>query len=120
MKYITLTFFALIMSAYAISGTVICSGKIERLSYHAPNQLMIKLDSMNAPVFFCNPDAEFSVPGTAYVTGPDTCKALYSTFLAAKMAGRTISSMYFDGDDAPSTCNSWGDWKKANIRHYAF
>jgi len=106
-------------SVLAAAGTVVCSGKVESLAYHANNRLMVKLDSMNVPVFFCSPDSEWIVTGTDHKTGPETCKAMYSTFLAAKMSGLAINNMYFDGDQVPSTCNSWGNWQQANIRYYS-
>jgi hypothetical protein len=70
----------------AVAGEIVCSGKIEVLSYHAPDQMMLKLSGMNASVFFCSPDNRWTVPGTPYTTGPETCKTLYSTFLAAQLA----------------------------------
>lgn len=98
--------------------TIVCSGKVDTLAYHSPNKLMIKLSGMNRPVFFCSPDAEWRVAGTSYVTGPETCKILYSTFLAIKMSEKTVANMYFDGDQVPSDCQSWGSWQQANIRYY--
>ncbi len=109
----------LLFSQGAWSGTVICSGKVTSLAYHANNRFMIQLDSMNVPVFFCNPDSEWVIGGTSYKTGTESCKMLYSTFLAAKMAGKTISSMYFDGDQVPGTCDGWNNWNSANIRYYS-
>jgi len=114
--------FALLITGYplvASANTIVCQGKVERLAYHANNRLMIKLESMNQPVFFCSPDSEWVVTGTSHKTGPETCKTMYSTFLAAQMSGKTISSMYFDGDDVPASCSEWGTWKVANIRHFA-
>ncbi|WP_072680854.1 hypothetical protein [Arcobacter sp. LA11] len=107
-------------SLVAVAGTVVCSGKVEVLAYHANDKLMIKLDSMNHNVFFCSPDSKWSVLGTSHTTSPNTCKTMYSTFLAAKISGKTIKDMYFDGDDVPSSCNKWEAWKKANIRYYSF
>ena len=104
----------------AVSGTVVCSGKIQTLAYHANNSLMVKLDSMNFGVLFCSPDSEWSVSGTNYITGPESCKVMYSTFLAAKMSGKTIKTMYFDGDSVPATCDGWSNWSHANIRYYNF
>ena len=105
------------LSTYA--GTVVCSGKVDKVAYHGNNKLMVKLDSMNKPVFFCNPEAEWTVSGTSYKTGPETCKVMYSTFLAALMSDKTIHALYFDGDDVPATCAEWGDWKNASLRHYS-
>ena len=107
-----------IASGLVDAGTAVCSGKIAELAYHANNRLMIRLETMNKLVFFCSPDSEWSVAGTNYVSGPETCKTLYSTFLSAKISGKSITSLYFDGDDVPASCNNWGSWKKANIRFF--
>ena len=104
----------------AQAGTVVCGGTITYLAFHAPNTFMIQMSSMNTPVFFCNPETTFSVPGTTYTTGPSTCKTLYASFLAIKASGGSISGIYFDGDDTPATCDTWGGWKSANIRYFAF
>ncbi len=117
-KKITIVSILFFHSLGAVAGAVVCAGKVQTLGYHAQNKLMIKLDSMNVPVFFCSPDSEWSVPGTTYITGPNTCKTMYSTFLAAKMSGKTINALYFDGDQVPSECNGWNSWDTANIRHY--
>lgn len=79
-------------SLEVMAGTLVCNGKVKDLSYHANNKLMIKLEGMNVPVFFCSPDSEWSISGTSYITGPEMCKTMYSTFLAAKMSGKTITS----------------------------
>lgn len=73
---------------------------------------------MNTAVFFCNPDAVWTVAGTTYKTGPETCKMLYSTFLSAQMSGASLSSVYFDGDDSKGNCQSFPSWAKVNIRHF--
>ena len=111
---------ALIVCSFsATSAELVCGGTVDVLAYHANNKLMIKLSNMNTPVFFCSPDSEWVVSGTPYKTGPQTCQTLYSTFLAAKLANKTLSSVYFDGDQVPADCNSWGSWANANIRHFA-
>ena len=106
--------------SYSNAGTVVCSGTVNMLAYHSPNKLMLQLSSMDNPVFICNADSDWSVSGTTYTTGPGTCKAMYSTFLAAKSTGKTVSSVYFDGDQVPATCNGWGTWKNANIRYFSY
>ena len=116
-------FAALAAGAIATSvqgGTVVCSGTITQLAYHSPNGFMLQLSSMDAPVFFCNSETTFSVPGTTYTTGPNACKALYASFLAVKTTGGTINGLYFDGAETPATCNAWGNWKSANIRYFGF
>jgi hypothetical protein len=107
-----------LLGSTAHAGTVVCSGKVAQLAYHANDRVMIRLDSMNTPVFFCSPESVFSVAGTTYTTGPETCKLLYSTFLSAQITQKAITSMYFDGDDVPQTCDTWLPWKRANIRFY--
>jgi len=115
--------FALVASISVFSGArageLVCSGTVDMISFHANNTYMIKLSSMNVAVFFCSPDGTHSVAGTSYVTGPETCKALIATFLTARETGRNIY-MYFDGTSVPATCNAWGNWTSANIRHFAY
>jgi hypothetical protein len=101
-----------------LAGTVVCSGTVETIAYHANNSLMVRLSSMNTPVYFCNPEITWNVAG--YSTGPQTCKMLYAMFLAARESGRTINSLYFDSDDAPTTCNTWATWKSATVRFFEY
>jgi hypothetical protein len=105
-------------SGYAYSAETVCEGKVEQLVFHADNSFLLKLSSMNTAVFFCNPEAVWAVPGTPYTTGPETCKMLYSTFLSAQMAGKSLSAVYFDGDDSKGNCQSFPTWGKVNIRHF--
>jgi hypothetical protein len=101
-------------------ASVTCSGTVTRIALHANNTFMLQLSSMNAPVFFCTPEAEFTVPGTSYKTGPQTCKALLAIFLSAKATGAQINNLYFDGDAVPATCNGWASWQSANVRYFDF
>lgn len=105
-------------SGYVHSVETVCEGKVDQLVFHADNSFLLKLSSMNTPVFFCNPDAIWTAAGTPYTTGPETCKMLYSTFLSAQMAGKSLSAVYFDGDDAKGNCQSFPSWGKVNIRHF--
>ena len=109
-------FYSLVVQA----KTVVCSGTVEQLSYHTPDKFMIQLSSMNEAVFFCNSSENWDVTGAGYITSPKACNILYSTFLAAKLSGKSITSMYFDGDGVPDSCNGWGPWSSANIRHFVF
>lgn len=95
-----------------------CSGQIVQLNYHAPDGFMIRLSSMNGEVFFCHPNATFSVSGTGYTTSAETCRALVALFMAGKLAEKSIGVMYFDGDQVPAACSSWSPWSSANIRFF--
>ncbi len=108
----------LVTPMYSYSAQLVCSGKVENLSYHSPNILMLQLSGMNKTIYFCNPEANWTVSGTTYTTGPETCKTMYSTFLAVMLSGKTLHNVYFDGDEVPQSCNQWGSWKRANIRHF--
>lgn len=108
----------LLVSSGALAGTVVCSGTVETISYHANNSFMVRLSSMNYPVYFCNPEITWNIAG--YSTGPQTCKMLYATFLAARESGRTINSLYFDSDDAPTSCNTWAAWRSATVRFFEY
>jgi hypothetical protein len=67
----------------ANAGTLVCNGTVEKVAMHANGRFMVQLSSMNNPVFFCSPDYEWTVSGTHYKTSTETCKMLFSTFLAA-------------------------------------
>ena len=100
------------------AGTLICENtKVKKIAYHANNRLMVQLENMNTPVFFCNPETEWSVSGTSYKMGAETCKAVFSMFLSAKATGANISRVHFDGEQVPATCNSWQSWSSAVIRY---
>jgi hypothetical protein len=115
---LTCTLFATTSSA----GELYCTGAITQVAFHsgAGNGFMLQLSTMNVPVFFCDPSATWSVPGTGYNTPPDQCKALISAFLAGKLAGRTLSALIFDGAAVPTTCDAWPSWTKANIRYFSW
>jgi len=105
----------------ALAGNVVCSGTVDVLAYHQPGRLMIKLSSMNTAVFICSTDADWTVAGSlAGTTTPSACKALYATFLSAKLTRAPINNMYFDGDDVPASCNSFSPWMGANVRYYDY
>lgn len=102
------------------AGTIVCSGTVDQLSYHASNQVLVKLSSMNKAAMVCNTDAVWQVPGTSYQTSPGACKTLYSTFLTARTTGEPLQSVYFDGDQVPATCDSWESWRRVNIRYFIY
>lgn len=108
---------ALSMSV-AQAATLTCPGKVRQVILHANDKFMLQLDTMNEPVFFCQPNATWTVPGTPYTTSAETCRALVAVFLAAKAQDKTFAVVYFDGDEVPASCNSWGGWKSANIRYF--
>jgi len=105
------------------AATVVCSGTIDTLQFDATSSgsgyFSIKLSSMNVAVYFCDPTNPWSAPG-GYTISRDACRALYATFLAAKVSGIPVTNMYFDGTDVPATCDAWLTWQSANIRHYLF
>jgi hypothetical protein len=101
-------------------GSVTCAGAVEVVAYHAGTGMMVKLSSMNVPVFICSPDATWTVPGTPYNTPAGVCKAVYATFLAAKLSGGVVNYIHFDGDQVPSSCTGWANWSMANVRFFAY
>lgn len=103
----------------ASAATIVCSGTVTAISMHANNSLMIQLSSMNAPVFFCNPEENWSTVA-GYSTGPSMCKALFAMFLTAKATGTPVNNVYFDMNSAPSSCSTFTSWSSANIRHFLY
>lgn len=118
MKNVILTL--ALLPSLAFSGTLTCTGTVDKIGLHASDNLMLKLSSMNKAVFICNPSATWQVSGTNYSTSPDTCKAIMSMLMHAKATGADMGSVWFDGDDVPLSCNSWESWRSANIRHFLY
>lgn len=110
---------ALIATTPAKAATVVCSGTVDFLAFHANDVLLIQLSSMNTAVQYCSLNQDWTVaPG--YTTTPATCKALLATFTTAKAMGSVLSSVYFDGPNVPSVCNGWASWTSANIRYFHY
>jgi len=113
----------MVCGAIAEAGTIVCGGTIDILQFDATSSgsgyFSIKLSSMNVPVYFCDPDGTFSAPG-GYTISATACRALYATFLSAKVSGLPVTNMYFDGSQVPASCDAWATWQSANIRHYLF
>ncbi len=104
--------------ASVTQAALVCNGTISELAFHSPGQIMIKLSTMDNLVTFCSVDNNWAPAGAGYSTSVESCKAMYSAFLAARVSEKNITNMYFDGDQVPTACGSWGTGKQANIRHY--
>lgn len=110
---------SLALSSIANSATVVCNGTVDQLAYHQPGQLMLRLSSMNVPIFICSTEADWNVPGSlSGTTTTSACKTIYATLLSARLTHNQISSMYFDGDDVPAACNAFSVWTKVNVRYF--
>jgi hypothetical protein len=72
-----------------------------------------------AATVVCSPEVEWNAPGASYTIPPGDCRAMCSTFLAARLSGLPVNNVYFDGD-VPATCDAWQPWSSANVRHYVF
>lgn len=110
----------LLSSFHSYAASLTCIGTVEQLAYHGQGRFMMKLSSMNTPVFFCSSDQEWTVNGTGYKTSVSACKMMYSTFLAAKATKEPMDYVHFDGDDVPSDCNSFKSWANVSIRYFNF
>ena len=109
-------FFLLLFPLSSLAATLQCTGTVEKLGLHAPNRIMLKLSSMNTAVFICNPNSNWSVPGTSYTTSAETCK----TIMHAKSIDSQMGSVWFDGDSVPASCSDWGSWQNANVRFFLY
>lgn len=112
--------FVLVVSGNSFAGTLQCSGKVEQIGMHANDRIMLRLTSMNTPVFICSTTSSWKPSGSSYSTSPETCKALLSMFLTAKATGVDMGDVWMDGDDATESCSTFGNWKSVNIRHFLF
>ena len=112
-----LTLASLFACSNVFAGSLICSGTVDSVAYHGNDKLMVKLSSMNTNVFFCNPNAEWRVAGAeGRVMNSETCKSVFSMFLAARASKEFISVVHFDGDNVPSTCTGFENFKDVFIR----
>jgi hypothetical protein len=112
---------SLAAAAHAIqcqAATVVCSGTVEQIAYYNPGLIMVRLSSMNNPVFICSTDAPFTEPNAGYATTVQACKVLYAGLLTAKTTNSPIQAMYFDAATVPSTCATWPAWAYAQVRYY--
>lgn len=113
-----LSIVALLTTGSVSAGTLVCSGTVISLAYHAQDVLLIRLSSMNEPVQFCSINQDWSIaPG--YTTTPAVCKTFLAMFMAAKASGESISSVYFESPSAPATCSGWVPWTSANLRFFS-
>lgn len=109
------------VAASANAGNVVCNGLVEALAYHQPGNLMLRLSSMNLPVFICSTDVVWSPAGSlAGSTSPAARKTLYATFLAAKLARTPINNLYLDGDQVPASCTAFEAWATVNVRYFDY
>ncbi|UTW46650.1 hypothetical protein KFE80_06095 [bacterium SCSIO 12696] len=112
-----LIFSSVLFSGVAFAGSLNCKGTVEEIAMHGNDKFMVRLSSMNLPVFFCNPEERWTVSGVSYSTGPETCKMLYSMFLSALSADKEIDYVLFEGNAVPASCDTWVSWTSANIRY---
>lgn len=101
----------------AFASGLTCGGQVQTIAYHTGVGYMLKLTSMNTPVFICDPDGTFTTDGTTNSTGPETCKSLVSTFISAKAMETNVNQVVFDGNNVPADCTSWAGWSYAVIRY---
>lgn len=103
------------------AGSLVCEGTVESVAYHSNNRLMVRLSSMNTPVFFCSTNTDWVAPGAeGKIMSPESCQVIFSVFLTAKTTREPISRVHFDGDDVPDTCDSFESWKHVFIRYVNF
>ena len=120
-RHILLPALLAVVATQARAATVVCGGTVETLAYHQPGLLMLRLSNMNVPVFICSADEDWSPAGSlAGVTSPATCRTLYASFLAAKLARTTINNLYLDGDLVPGSCGGFSSWARVNLRYFDF
>lgn len=110
-----------ISSSNVNAATLVCSGTVTELAYHAPGVLYVRLSGMNTFVGICSTDANWGPPGSlSGNTTPAACKTIYGTLLFAKQAGTVVSSMYFDRDELPASCSAFTSWTNVNLRFVHF
>ena len=108
---------AMLAASATQAGTLWCTGSVVELGVHLPNQLLVRLSSMNDRAVICFLDATYSAPGQlAGITSATTCKSMYANLLAARASGQTVQ-MVMDGDQVPAQCGSFANWSNVSLRY---
>lgn len=101
------------------AGSLWCTGAVVELGVHLPNQLLVRLSSMNERAVVCFLDATYNAPGQlGGGTSATTCKALYANLLAARASGLPVQAM-LDGDQVPAQCSGFAAWSYVSARYIA-
>ena len=99
MKYLLISL--LVVMSTVGNASEVCTGKIERLGISPTNgDVHIQIQPSTGMFQICNVDEAWGRLST------ETCKTMYSTFLAARMSGMEVSLMFPDG----FSCSSLGSW----------
>ncbi|MEC4729053.1 hypothetical protein HWQ46_26425 [Shewanella sp. D64] len=96
-----------LLTSNVMAATAICTGKVDRLAYHQPDGLYLRVaDSGIMKV--CNPQVKF------YRTSPESCKLIATLATTARATDKSVQ-IYID--NAPGTnCSSITNWFSADIR----
>ena len=108
---------ALAVSSATQAGTLWCTGTVAEIGVHLPNQLLVRLSTMNDRAVMCFLDAAYNTPGQLGGTiSAATCKSMYVNLLAARASGQAVQMM-MDGDQVPAQCNSFVSWSYVSLRY---
>ena len=93
------------------STQLTCEGKLTYLALDAGGSVNIGIDG-NIPVHgVCN-----MLVDDGYRTSPESCKAMYATLLAIRMAERSVRVYY--NDPALTACTQIVPWSKQRTFYY--
>jgi hypothetical protein len=106
LKKIIISVAALTTPFFAHATTLTCDGTVDMVSLHQPGFVGVKLSSMNAEAFVCRIDADYTPAGAATIS-PAMCKTIYAGLLSAKANKWDVTSVWFDGDQVPTSCTAW-------------
>lgn len=103
------------LSAYATNGME-CTGTVEILGLHSPNNVTLKLSGMNTLVVICDLGA---TKGTVNPVPAAQCNATYSTLLSAYAMKKPLN-IVFDNAVTGTNCSTFAPWEVATARWVAF
>ena len=90
----------LFFSTSANAAWLVSTGKVEILLIYPKTQILVKLSNNGSPIPACSNKEYFSISSTY---SEEARNRMFSTLLAAKMAGKDVSISYNDVDN----CDSW-------------
>jgi hypothetical protein len=112
--------FAVFLIAFGIvpahAATIVCAGTVAVLAYHSDGYVMLRLSSMNTEVIVCSLNQTWNFGG--FLTSPAACKTMHASFLAARLSGTPVNSVYFDAPVVPASCTGFTYMEYVSVRYF--
>ena len=111
MKKLLTLLFALFIPSTSYAANFSCQGKVSTLAL-SPVGGTLQVNAGHGVHYLCTFHAEYNG------VHPEICKAWYSMFLTAKIAGKEIKQYYSQTTGGAQNCSELGTWTDPNPMPY--